>query len=73
MSRRARESQTVNIHISGARKIGWDISIIAYFCPGGVGGNGGGGGMQGGGGGAGEGPTVNYIQHHYEKGEYSAL
>jgi hypothetical protein len=72
MRRRAGESQTVNIHIHGAKKIDWDISIIAYLCPGGVGGNGGGSVIQGGGGGAGEGPTVNYTEHHGETGEYSA-
>jgi hypothetical protein len=63
MPPRAGESQTVNNHIYGERKIGWDISIIAYFCPGGVGGDGGGGGIQGGAGGAGEGPTLNYDIH----------
>jgi hypothetical protein len=73
MPRGDRKSQTVNIHISGPREIGWDIGIIAYFFLGGVGGNGGGGGIQGGGGGAGAAPTVNYIQHHGEKGEYSAF
>jgi hypothetical protein len=56
------ESQTVNIHICGARQIGWDISIITYCYPGGVGGNGGGDSIQCGNGGVGESPTVSYIQ-----------
>ncbi|KAJ7144592.1 ankyrin repeat-containing domain protein [Mycena epipterygia] len=55
------ESQTVhNINYYGARKIGWGITIIAYFFPGGQGGSGGGGGIQGGRGGAGEGPAVSH-------------
>jgi hypothetical protein len=60
MTSRAGESQTMNNYIYGSRRIGWDISFIAYFCPGGVGGSGGGGGIHGCGGGAGEGPTINY-------------
>ncbi|KAF7335044.1 NACHT domain-containing protein [Mycena venus] len=43
-----------------------ESQTVNIHISGGIGGNGGGGSIQGGGGGAGEGPTINYTEHHGE-------